>query len=105
MATPSSAVFYASPFWRALRDRCFHRDGYTCVVEGCGRRATHCDHIKRRPHSAGPTAYDVLTNLRSLCAGHDAQVKETAAGNRRQNGAFTVRGSDVNGWPLDPKRR
>jgi hypothetical protein len=105
VANPDSAAFYASPFWLTLRARCFARDRYTCVVDGCRARATHCDHIKRRPHARQPTPLDILDNLRSLCAQHDAQVKETRGGQRRGKGAFKVTGSDVNGWPRDPKRR
>ncbi len=105
MANPASAVFYQSALWHELREACFRRDGYHCVVAGCGARATHCDHIKRRPHAAGPTPYDTLANLRSLCGFHDAQIKETRGGIRRGGGAFTVRGAGLDGWPLDPKRR
>lgn len=105
MASEASAGFYQSAFWRDLRTACFARDRGTCVVPGCAKRATHCDHIRRRYHSARPTSADVLTNLRSLCGHHDAQVKEMANGERRNGGAFKIRGSDASGWPLDPARR
>ena len=74
MASRESAVFYQSAFWRSMRSDCFKRDGNTCIVRGCGAKATHCDHIRRRPHSPVPTPCDSLDNLRSLCAEHDAQV-------------------------------
>ena len=105
MATGGSVRFYASPTWRALRRAALERDGFLCVVSGCGRRATHVDHIERRPHVATPSAADRLDNLRSLCAFHDAQVKEGADGRRRRGGRCAVRGADRDGWPLDPMRR
>lgn len=104
MAKPASAIFYQSGFWRSLRAECFRRDGGKCVVPGCTARATRCDHINRRPYSVTPTRFDVLENLRSLCATHDAQVKETAGGDRRGGGAFKVIGCDASGWPIDPRR-
>ena len=105
MATGASIRFYASPAWRALRKACLERDGFRCTVPGCTNRATHADHIVRRPHSATLTPADHLDNLRSLCAAHDAQVKERADGTRRRDGRFAVRGADKDGWPMDPKRR
>ncbi len=105
MATGESIRFYASPAWRALRKACLERDGYRCTVPGCSSRATHADHIDRRPRSATPTPADHLDNLRSLCAVHDAQVKERSDGTRRRDGRFAVRGADKDGWPMDPKRR
>ena len=104
MAQPSAVAFYQSAFWRRLRKSCLVRDGWRCVVPGCDARATHADHIITRPPAPTPTAADVLTNLRSLCARHDAQVKEQN-GKRKNGGAFTVRGADADGWPIDPARR
>lgn len=104
MAHPDAAGFYQSPFWRGLRKACLNRDGWRCVVPGCQAKATHADHIITRHPAPTPTAADVLTNLRSLCAHHDNQVKERG-GRRNSGGAFTIRGSDANGWPIDPKRR
>ena len=104
MAQPSAVGFYQSAFWRRLRQSCLDRDGWQCVVPGCSRRATHADHIVTRPPAPVPTAADVLTNLRSLCATHDAQVKEQN-GKRKSGGAFRVRGADADGWPIDPARR
>ena len=104
MASPETGNFYQSRFWRNLRSQALARDGGECVIEGCAARATHVDHIATRPRSPIPTGADVLTNLRSLCARHDAQVKEGASGRRRRGGHFTVRGVDADGWPLDPAR-
>lgn len=105
MATGASQQFYQSPEWRALRKACLDRDHWRCVVPGCYARATHADHIQRRPISATLTPADRLDNLRSLCARHDAQVKELPDGTRRNGGEFTIRGADADGWPLDPTRR
>ena len=105
MAAPASRSFYASPAWRALRLAALERDGFRCVVPGCGKRATHVDHIVRQPHAATPTAADRLDNLRSLCAFHDAQVKERPSGTRQRGGRFSIRGADKDGWPMDPQRR
>lgn len=96
--------FYKTPFWLKLRAQCLERDGYRCRVPGCTERATHADHIETRPLSPTPTPADRLDNLRSLCASHDAQVKERG-GKRMSGGQFTVRGCDANGWPRDPKHR
>lgn len=97
--------YYQTPHWRALRRACLDRDRWTCTVPGCHARATHADHIERRPMSATVTPADRLGNLRSLCATHDAQVKEMANGERRNGGRFTIRGADEAGWPRDPARR
>jgi len=83
-----------------LRKAALRRDRYCCTVAGCGRRATHVDHIDTRPRSDEPTPFDRLDNLRSLCAVHDAQIKERSDGQRGRDGRPIVRGCDVNGWPL-----
>lgn len=101
LASPASAIYYRSAHWRQLRWACFERDGGLCVVPGCRRRARVADHIVTRPDVPCPTELDVLSNLRSLCASHDAQVKELG-GKRKQGGEFAVRGCDESGWPLDP---
>lgn len=103
MASPESARFYRSPEWKALRQACLARDRYLCVAPGCGATATHVDHIRTRPHAASLTSADVLSNLRSLCASHDAQVKE-GRGGRNRSGAFSVRGAAIDGWPIDFRR-
>jgi hypothetical protein len=96
--------YYRTPHWRALKQACHERDRWRCTVSGCQTptyRLT-CDHIQRRPNVSYPTAYDVLSNLRTLCGNHDAQVKELASGKRRQDGKLIVKGCDANGWPIDP---
>ena len=104
MPHPDSAAFYASTFWRHLRRQCLTRDDHRCAVAGCTRRATHADHIERRPRAPTPTAADHLGNLRSLCAHHDAQLKERPNGSR-SGGAGRIRGANADGWPLDPRRQ
>ena len=90
--------FYRSAEWRALRHRRLEIDNHTCVVPGCGKRATKVDHIKRRRDGG----MDALNNLRSLCGFHDNQVKEDASGKRNSGGQPFVVGSDAGGRPLDP---
>jgi len=99
--------YYHSTHWRRLRQQCLERDGWTCVVDGCHAIARVVDHIIARPLTSLPCAEDRLGNLRSLCLEHDAQVKEIRRGDsyRKQGGAFRIRGCDVDGVPLDPKRR
>jgi hypothetical protein len=63
-------------------------------------RATHVDHIVTRSRCVEPTPFDRLDNLRSLCASHDAQIKERRNGQRGRNGRPVVKGCDVDGWPL-----
>jgi len=97
--------FYQSPFWRSLRTDALKRDRYRCTVPGCMERGTHVDHIRTRPRGATiPTEADTLSNLRTLCASHDAQLKEQANGERRNGGRARVVGCDAEGWPLDPAR-
>ncbi len=101
----ASGRFYRSIAWQDLRKAALRRDRWRCQAEGCGERATHVDHIERRPHVDRVTDADVLSNLRCLCAYHDNQVKELARGGRARGGQFSIRGSDRDGWPLDPARR
>lgn len=88
--------YYKTPEWKELRAAALKRDRYRCTVPGCNARATRVDHIVSRR----ARGLDVLPNLRSLCAIHDNQVKEDAAGNRRGGGRFRVTGCGVDGWPL-----
>jgi hypothetical protein len=73
-------------------------DGGSCTVPGCGKRAVKVDHIVSR-RNGGTSA---MHNLRSLCADHDNQIKEDRFGTRRSGGEFMIRGSTVDGLPLDP---
>lgn len=100
MTQPS---FYKSPEWIALRAACLKRDGHRCTVKGCtSKYRLTADHINTRPRYHGLTPADVLSNLRTLCGYHDAQVKEVRNGKRRNGGVFTVRGMDASGQPVDP---
>ena len=96
--------YYQSAHWKALRRACISRDNGRCTVPGCCKPGRVADHIETRPDVPEPTGFDVLSNLRLLCLSHDAQVKERR-GQRKQGGAFRVKGCDADGWPLDPARR
>jgi hypothetical protein len=82
-----------------LRAAALRRDQYRCTVKGCRARATHVDHIVTRPRQTAPSAADRLDNLRSLCATHDAQIKEHH-GVRGRGGVPAVKGCDTQGWPF-----
>jgi hypothetical protein len=92
--------YYSTAHWRALRQAALRRDGGNCVVPRCTARATIVDHIITRPPVGWPTAADRLDNLRSLCATHDAQIKEQRGGQRGRGGRPVLRGCDIDGWPL-----
>ena len=47
--------------WRKIREKVLKRDHYTCKI--CHKRATHCDHIKKRRYGGK----DTMRNLRALC--------------------------------------
>lgn len=100
MANP----YYSSTHWRTLRKQRLEMDGYRCCVDGCTNRGCVADHIETRQDVPYPCAQDVLTNLRTVCLSHDAQVKERG-GVRKQGGVFRVKGCDADGIPFDPKRR
>src|SRR5258707_7037017 len=98
----ASHGYYSTKPWRALRAAALQRDRWCCTVSGCGRQATIVDHIATRPRQAEPSSADRLENLRSLCATHDAQIKEQPDGPRRRGGRPILRGCDADGWPLAP---
>ena len=77
-------AYYHSTDWKTLRQAVFRRDGYACSVPGCERPVFTADHIVSR--RAG--GKDEMSNLRSLCATHDNQVKEGPDGTRRSGGRF-----------------
>jgi hypothetical protein len=58
------------------------------------------DHIQTRPRQDEPSALDRLDNLRSLCATHDAQMKEHAKGTAMYRVVPRLIGVDAEGWPL-----
>jgi 5-methylcytosine-specific restriction endonuclease McrA len=91
--------YYTSTHWKALRAAALRRDRWHCVITGCGRGATIVDHIKTRPRQDEPSPEDRLDNLRSLCARHDAQIKEGRSGRRGRDGRPRI-GCDEDGWPL-----
>ena len=56
----------------------------------------HVDHIKTHPRQTEPSPEDRLDNLRSLCATHDAEMKERRTG----RGKPRTRAVDEQGWPI-----
>ena len=89
--------YYSTPHWKQLRTAALKRDRWRCTIAGCKRQATIVDHIQTRPRQDEPSAADRLDNLRSLCATHDAQMKEHKGGARA--GPRLI-GVDAQGWPL-----
>jgi 5-methylcytosine-specific restriction endonuclease McrA len=61
---PEQAAYYRSAAWRERR-AAFLRDNPTCVALGCGRKATHADHIFNIAAGAGFEG-----PLQALCAAH-----------------------------------
>jgi 5-methylcytosine-specific restriction endonuclease McrA len=92
--------YYSTKHWRELRAAALRRDRGQCTVAGCRRQATIVDHIATRPRQSELCAEDRLDNLRSLCATHDAQIKEGRHGGRRRAGRPLLKGCDLDGWPL-----
>jgi len=92
--------YYASADWRRLRRAALERDNFCCTVAGCGTPAAIVDHIETRPAVGHPTPADRLDNLRSLCAPHDAQIKERRGGGRGRGGRPVIKGCDAQGWPF-----
>lgn len=90
------ADYYSTKHWRALRLLALRRDRWHCQIPGCPRPAKIVDHIETRPRQASPSPADRLDNLRSLCAQHDAQMKEHG----RHRAAPRLIGCDIDGWPL-----
>lgn len=91
--------YYKTKHWRALRAARLKLDRNTCVVPGCGKRATTVDHIKRRRDGGR----DTIANTRSLCDEHDRAVKELPNGKRRNGGKLVVKGCFADGSPRDPR--
>lgn len=96
-------AYYNTPHWKALKRATHERDGWRCVIPGCGSsQSLVCDHIETRPNLSHPTPSDVITNTRTLCGFHDRQIKEKANGERRKGGSASLKGCDASGWPTDP---
>jgi hypothetical protein len=93
-----SDPYYKTDHWRRSRAARLRLDRNTCVVPGCGKRATTVDHIKRRRD--GGT--DTIENTRSLCTEHDHSIKELSTGKRRNGGKLVVKGCFADGSPRDP---
>lgn len=96
---PYVGPYYRSLAWLRLRAAALDRDRHTCTVPGCGAKATVVDHIVSRRNGG----LDTLSNMRSLCAHHDSQIKENTNGKRNNDGKPCLRGCDATGKPLDPK--
>ena len=88
--------YYSTKHWRDLRAQALKRDRWCCTIAGCRRQATIVDHIETRPRADEPTPEDRLDNLRSLCATHDAEMKERRGG----RGKPRTRAVDLEGWPI-----
>lgn len=96
--------YYWSAHWKALKRATHERDGWRCVVPGCGSKLRLvCDHIQTRPNVDHPTHLDQLANTRTLCALHDNQVKEDRFGKRKRFGKPIIAGCKADGSPLDPR--
>jgi HNH endonuclease len=96
---PMTDPYYRTSHWLRLRAAALGRDGHRCTAPGCTARANVVDHIISRRNGG----LDTLTNLRSLCAHHDSQIKENTDGKRKNNGKPYLRGCDATGKPLDPE--
>ena len=97
--------FYLGREWRSLRAFVLRRDGYRCVVcklDVSGKGEARVDHIKLR--STHPRLALDPSNLRTLCKLHDNQGhREKGSGSRQRDERFVIRGTDLDGWPLDPQ--
>ena len=97
-------AYYNSAHWKGLKRATHERDGWRCVVPGCGSSTRLvCDHVVTRPNVDYPTQLDTLANTRTLCGVHDRQIKEQANGYRRRSGKPVVSGCTADGSPLDPR--
>jgi hypothetical protein len=76
---PEQAAYYASAGWRERRARHL-TENPTCVVLGCGRKATHADHVL---NLASGGTFD--GPLQSHCTEHQRQKTqaESKLGNKR----------------------
>jgi len=62
---------YHTQWWRKRSKECLERDNYKCAARNCPERASEADHIVPRKDGGS----DELSNLRSLCKFHHAQVQ------------------------------
>lgn len=86
-----SDSFYRSKEWRALRAATLRRDP-VCKVRGCGRPASHADHIIERERGGA----DTLDNLRGLCRSCHNRRSARGGGDPRAVGC------KADGTPRDP---
>lgn len=92
--------FYQTALWRSLRAACLKRDGNQCRTTGCGKRASHADHIK--PRRAG--GLDVLDNLVSYCwTCHSRKTAQRDGGFGHKPSHRLAVGTD--GWPVEAGKR
>ncbi|MEJ0015700.1 MAG: HNH endonuclease signature motif containing protein [Acetobacteraceae bacterium] len=95
--------FYRSPAWRRCR-KAFVAAHPVCDVPGCGQPTTDVDHRQAIAAGGAPFAW---SNLRGLCHAHHSQktARQDRPSYRRSDRPLTVRGTDADGWPLDPGHR
>jgi hypothetical protein len=89
--------YYSTPHWRQLRKEALRRDGYRCTVAGCGRRATHVDHIETRPRQTEPSPADRLNNLRSYVRPTMRKSKNIVAGEVAEAGQSSRAATSMGG--------
>lgn len=94
--------FYMSSAWRRTR-AAFLVVFPRCSVPGCGRAATHVDHIKAR--RAGGAGLDP-GNLQGFCHPHHSSKTSLVDGGFGRPGTpgakLRAKGCNVDGTPLDP---
>ncbi len=89
----------------SYRGRCCRRAGDSSTRAGAGLwRPSPGRRWRAARGRALRYPFDCLDNLRSLCATHDASVKELPTGGRRRGGSFVSRAVCVDGWPRDWRR-
>lgn len=88
--------FYRSAAWFRLRHACLQRDHGTCTTTGCGKPATHADHVIARAKGGA----DTLGNLTSQCPScHSRKTARRDGGFGHAQSRQRPVGSD--GWPID----
>jgi 5-methylcytosine-specific restriction endonuclease McrA len=92
------ARLYDSSKWKRLRLNQLQSSPLCAYCLKLGRisNATIADHIK--PHKGNESLFYSPDNLQSLCKHCHDSVKQ------QQEKSGIVRGSDINGWPIDNAR-
>lgn len=97
--------FYSTSAWRRFRAAIL-RARPICQVEGCGRTATHVDHVVAI--AAGGPLLDAA-GVQALCAQHHSSKTAQADGGfgnpRRAVRPLRTPGCGPDGMPLDPRHR